>query len=120
MYLEKELFNISNFSSVFLVIFVLFLRLALLVFQFVWPAASGKRFKGVSDLSTGAFLKFEKIESGNGPVDSIFKAINSVIKNNAKLEVTELVDKFYKDLQDIIQLGLESPLIQIRMLHLAK
>jgi peptide chain release factor 3 len=29
-----------------------------------WPAASGKRFKGVSDLSTGAFLKFEKLESG--------------------------------------------------------
>ena len=32
----------------------------------------------------------EKIESGNGPVDSIFKAINSVIKNNAKLELFQI------------------------------
>jgi 3-hydroxyisobutyrate dehydrogenase len=28
-------------------------------------------------------------------------AINEAQKNNAKLEVTELVDKFYKDLQDM-------------------
>ena len=26
-------------------------------------------------------------ESGNGPVDSIFKAINRLVKNNAKLEL---------------------------------
>jgi peptide chain release factor 3 len=39
-------------------------KLALDVVPMQWPAASGKRFKGVSDLSTGAFLKFEKIESG--------------------------------------------------------
>ena len=32
----------------------------------------------------------EKEESGNGPVDSIFKAINSVIKNNAKLELFQI------------------------------
>ncbi len=29
----------------------------------------------------------EKIDSGNGPVDSIFKSINSLIKNTAKLEL---------------------------------
>ncbi|MAJ23996.1 MAG: 2-isopropylmalate synthase [Rickettsiales bacterium] len=29
----------------------------------------------------------EKIDSGNGPVDSIFKSINTLIKNNAKLEL---------------------------------
>ncbi len=32
----------------------------------------------------------EKIKSGNGPVDSIFKAINSVIQNNAKLELFQI------------------------------
>ena len=32
----------------------------------------------------------EKEESGNGPVDSIFKAINSIIKNNAKLELFQI------------------------------
>ena len=32
----------------------------------------------------------EKKESGNGPVDSIFKAINSVVKNNAKLELFQI------------------------------
>ncbi len=32
----------------------------------------------------------EKTESGNGPVDSIFKAINSIIKNNAKLELFQI------------------------------
>ncbi|MAI02296.1 MAG: 2-isopropylmalate synthase [Rickettsiales bacterium] len=31
--------------------------------------------------------EIEKVESGNGPVDSIFKAINSVISNSAKLEL---------------------------------
>merc|ERR1711998_756675 len=29
----------------------------------------------------------EKIETGNGPVDSIFNCINSLIKNSAKLEL---------------------------------
>ena len=29
----------------------------------------------------------EKIESGNGPVDSIFKAINGIVDNSAKLEL---------------------------------
>ena len=29
----------------------------------------------------------EKIDSGNGPVDSIFKSINSLVKNSAKLEL---------------------------------
>jgi 2-isopropylmalate synthase len=32
----------------------------------------------------------EKTKSGNGPVDSIFKAINSVIQNNAKLELFQI------------------------------
>ncbi|MEC8099710.1 MAG: 2-isopropylmalate synthase [Pseudomonadota bacterium] len=32
----------------------------------------------------------EKTESGNGPVDSIFKAINSIVKNNAKLELFQI------------------------------
>ena len=31
--------------------------------------------------------QIERIESGNGPVDSIFKAINTLIKNDAKLEL---------------------------------
>jgi 2-isopropylmalate synthase len=31
--------------------------------------------------------EIEKIESGNGPVDSIFKSINNLIKNDAKLEL---------------------------------
>ena len=31
--------------------------------------------------------KVEKIETGNGPVDSIFNCINSLIKNSAKLEL---------------------------------
>ena len=31
--------------------------------------------------------ELEKIESGNGPVDSIFKAINSLIRNDARLEL---------------------------------
>jgi 2-isopropylmalate synthase len=31
--------------------------------------------------------EFEKVESGNGPVDSIFKAINSIVGNDAKLEL---------------------------------
>ena len=32
----------------------------------------------------------EKTESGNGPVDSIFKAINSIVKNTAKLELFQI------------------------------
>ncbi|MBF95865.1 MAG: 2-isopropylmalate synthase [Alphaproteobacteria bacterium MarineAlpha9_Bin4] len=32
----------------------------------------------------------QKTESGNGPVDSIFKAINSIVKNNAKLELFQI------------------------------
>ena len=32
----------------------------------------------------------KKQESGNGPVDSIFKAINSIIKNSAKLELFQI------------------------------
>ena len=32
----------------------------------------------------------EKTESGNGPVDSIFNAINSMIKNDAKLELFQI------------------------------
>ena len=32
----------------------------------------------------------EKTESGNGPVDSIFNAINSMIKNHAKLELFQI------------------------------
>ncbi len=31
--------------------------------------------------------EIEKVDSGNGPVDSIFKSINSLINNNAKLEL---------------------------------
>jgi len=38
-------------------------KLALDVVPMQWPAASGKRFKGISNLLTGKFLKFEKPES---------------------------------------------------------
>ena len=39
-------------------------KLALDVVPMQWPAASGRRFRGVSDLRTGKFLKFAKPDSG--------------------------------------------------------
>lgn len=39
-------------------------KLALDVVPMQWPAASGRRFKGVADLRTGQFLKFSKPEDG--------------------------------------------------------
>ena len=43
-------------------------KLALDVRPMQWPAASGRRFKGVADLRTGEFLKFIKAEDGgNAP-----------------------------------------------------
>lgn len=39
-------------------------KLALDVIPMQWPAASGRRFKGISDLRTGEFLKFVRKEDG--------------------------------------------------------
>ena len=40
-------------------------KLALDVHPMQWPAASGARFKGVADLQTGEFLRFEKGHEGD-------------------------------------------------------
>lgn len=49
-------------------------KLALDVVPMQWPAASGRRFKGIADLRTGQFLKFVKPEDGGEhsliPIDS--------------------------------------------------
>jgi len=64
-------------------------KLALDVIPMQWPAASGRRFRGVSDLRTGQFLKFATKDSGEAhewtPIDG--NSIGQCIKAGQKTEM---------------------------------
>lgn len=63
-------------------------KLALDVVPMQWPAASGRRFRGVSDLRTNKFLRFIKAEDGGGhswtPMDG--NAVGEHFDDNDLLE----------------------------------